>query len=200
MHKKGDKVSGQIKSITDFGVFIGLEGGIDGLVHLSDISWQMSGEDLVRNFKQGDEIEAVVLAVDPERERISLGIKQMEQDPFGQFMATNPRGSIVTGTVKEVDPKGAVIDLGEGVEGYLRANDIAKERIDDATEHLKVGDTVEAKFTGMDRKGRQLALSIRAKSEEGLPEAPSAGSDYAAAASGTTKLGALLKEQLDKAE
>ncbi|CAM5329796.1 30S ribosomal protein S1 OS=Rhodanobacter lindaniclasticus OX=75310 GN=B1991_10485 PE=3 SV=1 [Rhodanobacter lindaniclasticus] len=172
MHKKGDKVSGQIKSITDFGVFVGgPEGGIDGLVHLSDISWQVSGEDLVRDFKKGEEIEAVVLAVDPERERISLGIKQMEQDPFGQFMAANPRGSIVNGTVKEVDAKGAVIDLGEGVEGYLRANDIAKERIDDATQHLKVGDKVEAKFTGMDRKGRQLALSIRAKDEEDAPEA-----------------------------
>ena len=197
MHKKGDKVSGQIKSITDFGVFIGLEGGIDGLVHLSDISWQVTGEELVRNFKKGDEIEAVVLAVDPERERISLGIKQMEQDPFGQFMAANPRGTIVTGTVKEVDAKGAVIDLGEGVEGYLRANDIAKERIDDATQHLKVGDKVEAKFTGMDRKGRQLALSIRAKDEE---DAPDVAVDYSAAASGTTKLGALLKEQFNKAD
>lgn len=197
MHKKGDKVSGQIKSITDFGVFIGLDGGIDGLVHLSDISWQMSGEDLVRNFKKGDEIEAVVLAVDPERERISLGIKQMEQDPFGQFMAANPRGTIVNGTVKEVDAKGAVIDLGEGVEGYLRANDIAKERIDDATLHLKVGDAVEAKFTGMDRKGRQLALSIRAKDEE---DAPDTAADYSSAASGTTKLGALLKEQFNKAD
>jgi small subunit ribosomal protein S1 len=197
MHKKGDKVSGQIKSITDFGVFIGLEGGIDGLVHLSDISWQVSGEDLVRDFKKGEEIEAVVLAVDPERERISLGIKQMEQDPFGQFMAANPRGTIVNGTVKEVDAKGAVIDLGEGVEGYLRANDIAKERIDDATQHLKVGDKVEAKFTGMDRKGRQLALSIRAKDEE---DAPEAAVDYSSAASGTTKLGALLKEQFNKAD
>ena len=197
MHKKGDKVSGQIKSITDFGVFIGLDGGIDGLVHLSDISWQVSGEDLVRDFKKGEEIEAVVLAVDPERERISLGIKQMEQDPFGQFMAANPRGTIVNGTVKEVDAKGAVIDLGEGVEGYLRANDIAKERIDDATLHLKVGDKVEAKFTGMDRKGRQLALSIRAKDEE---DAPEAAVDYSSAASGTTKLGALLKEQFNKAD
>src|SRR5512142_2460802 len=196
IHKKNDRVSGQIKSITDFGVFVGLDGGIDGLVHLSDISWQESGEDLVRNFKKGDEIEAVVLAVDPERERISLGIKQMEQDPFGQFMATNPRGTIVNGTVKEVDAKGAVIDLGEGVEGYLRANDIAKERIDDATQHLKVGDKVEAKFTGMDRKGRQLALSIRAKDEEDLPDS---APDYASAASGTTKLGALLKEQFNKA-
>ena len=197
MHKKGDKVSGQIKSITDFGVFIGLEGGIDGLVHLSDISWQVSGEDLVRDFKKGEEIEAVVLAVDPERERISLGIKQMEQDPFGQFMAANPRGTIVNGTVKEVDAKGAVIDLGEGVEGYLRANDIAKERIDDATQHLKVGDKVEAKFTGMDRKGRQLALSIRAKDEE---DAPESAVDYASASTGTTKLGALLKEQFNKAD
>jgi len=199
MHKKGDKVSGQIKSITDFGVFIGLDGGIDGLVHLSDISWQVTGEELVRNFKKGDEIEAVVLAVDPERERISLGIKQMEQDPFGQFMAANPRGAIVNGVVKEVDAKGALIDLGEGVEGYLRASDIAKERVDDATEHLKVGDKVEAKFTGMDRKGRQLALSIRAKDEADLPEEPTAP-DYASASTGTTKLGALLKEQFDKAD
>jgi small subunit ribosomal protein S1 len=166
-------------------------------VHLSDISWQASGEDLVRNFKKGDEIEAVVLAVDPERERISLGIKQMEQDPFGQFMATNPRGTIVNGTVKEVDAKGAVIDLGEGVEGYLRANDIAKERIDDATQHLKVGDKVEAKFTGMDRKGRQLQLSIRAKDEEDLHDAMA---EYSSASGGTTKLGALLKEQLNKAD
>jgi len=157
----------------------------------------VSGEDLVRDFKKGEEIEAVVLAVDPERERISLGIKQMEQDPFGQFMAANPRGTIVNGTVKEVDAKGAVIDLGEGVEGYLRANDIAKERIDDATQHLKVGDKVEAKFTGMDRKGRQLALSIRAKDEE---DAPEAAVDYSSAASGTTKLGALLKEQFNKAD
>src|ERR1700733_8508881 len=158
MHKKGDKVSGQIKSITDFGIFVGLDGGIDGLVHLSDISWQGTGEDLVRQFKKGDTVEAVVLAVDPERERIRLGVKQMEQDPFGQFMATNPRGTILNGTVREVDAKGAIIDLGEGVEGYIRANDIAKERVDDATQHLKVGDKVEAKFTGMDRKGRQLSF------------------------------------------
>ena len=197
IHKKGDRVRGAIKSITDFGIFIGLDGGIDGLVHLSDISWNSTGEDLVRNFKKGDEVEAVVLAVDPERERISLGVKQMEQDPFGQFMAANPRGTIVNGTVKEVDAKGALIDLGEGVEGYLRANDIAKERIDDATQHLKVGDKVEAKFTGMDRKGRQLALSIRAKDEEDVQEAII---DYASASTGTTKLGALLKEQFDKAD
>ncbi|WP_018973287.1 30S ribosomal protein S1 [Rudaea cellulosilytica] len=193
IHKKNDKVSGQIKSITDFGIFIGLDGGIDGLVHLSDISWQATGEDLVRQFKKGDTVEAVVLAVDPERERISLGIKQLEQDPFGQFMAANPRGSIVNGTVTAVDAKGATIDLGDGVEGYLRANDIAKERIDDATQHLKVGDKVEAKYTGMDRKGRMLQLSIRAKDEA---ELASALEEYQSAAGGTTKLGALLKEQL----
>jgi small subunit ribosomal protein S1 len=195
IHKKGDKVSGTIKSITDFGVFVGLDGGIDGLVHLSDISWQTTGEDLVRNFKKGDEIEAVVLAVDPERERISLGIKQLEQDPFGQFMAAHPKGSILNGTVREVDAKGATIDLGDGVEGYLRANDIAKERVDDATQHLKVGDTVEAKFIGMDRKGRSLQLSIRAKDEDELQDALQ---EYQSATGGTTKLGALLKEQLNR--
>jgi small subunit ribosomal protein S1 len=195
IHKKGDKVTGTIKSITDFGVFVGLDGGIDGLVHLSDISWQTTGEDLVRNFKKGDEIEAVVLAVDPERERISLGIKQLEQDPFGQFMAAHPKGSILNGTVREVDAKGATIDLGDGVEGYLRANDIAKERVDDATQHLKVGDKVEAKFIGMDRKGRSLQLSIRAKDEDELQQALE---EYQSASGGTTKLGALLKEQLNR--
>ena len=195
MHKKGDKVSGAIKSITDFGIFVGLEGGIDGLVHLSDISWQGTGEDLIRDFKKGEEVEAVVLAVDPERERISLGIKQMEQDPFGQFMAVNPRGSIVKGTVKEVDAKGAVVDLGDGVEAYLRANDIAKERIEDATQHLKVGDEVEARFTGMDRRGRMLQISIRAKDEAELKETLA---DYQGAQGSTTKLGALLQEQMNK--
>ncbi|MCK9539564.1 30S ribosomal protein S1 [Dokdonella sp.] len=195
IHKKNDKVSGTIKSITDFGIFVGLDGGIDGLVHLSDISWQASGEDLVRNFKKGEEVEAVVLAVDPERERISLGIKQLEQDPFGQFMAAHPRGSLLTGTVREVDARGATIDLGEGVEGYLRANDIAKERVEDAAQHLKVGDTVEAKFVGMDRKGRSLQLSIRAKDED---ELASTLEEYQSATGGTTKLGALLKEQLNR--
>ena len=193
MNKKGDKVSGTIKSITDFGVFIGLDGGIDGLIHLSDISWQGTGEDLVRNFKKGETLDAVVLAVDPERERISLGIKQLEQDPFASFMANNPRGSIVKGSVKEVDARGATIDLGEGVEGYLRANDIAKERIEDATTRLKVGNEVEAKFIGMDRKGRTLQLSIRAKDEQELADTLA---DYQSAAGGTTKLGALLKEQM----
>src|SRR5918993_1084752 len=159
LHKKGDKVSGQIKSITDFGIFIGLDGGIDGLVHLSDISWNTTGEDIVRNFKKGDTVEAVVLAVDPERERISLGIKQLEQDPFGQFMAGNPKGTVLTGVVKEVDAKGATIELADGIEGYVRANDIAKERVEDATQYLKVGDSIEAKHIGMDRKGRVLQLS-----------------------------------------
>ncbi|MGY6519718.1 MAG: 30S ribosomal protein S1 [Lysobacteraceae bacterium] len=197
MHKKGDKVSGQIKSITDFGIFVGLDGGIDGLVHLSDISWDATGDDIIRNFKKGDEVEAVVLAVDPERERISLGIKQMEQDPFGQFMAANPKGSLVNGTVKEVDAKGATIDLGDGVEGYVRASEIAKERVDDATTVLKVGESVEAKFMGMDRRGRSLQLSIRAKDEAETREIME---EYQQASSGTTKLGALLREQLNKSE
>jgi small subunit ribosomal protein S1 len=196
-HKKGDRVSGQIKSITDFGIFVGLDGGIDGLVHLSDISWQGTSEDLVRNFKKGETVEAVVLAVDPDRERISLGIKQLEQDPFGTFMANHARGSIVTGTVRAVDARGATIDLGEGIEGYIRASDIAKERVEDATQHLKVGDQVEAKFTGMDRKGRTLQLSIRAKDEEELKETLA---EYQNISGGTTKLGALLKEQLNKSE
>lgn len=191
--KKGDKVSGQIKSITDFGIFVGLDGGIDGLVHLSDISWNTTGEELVREFKKGNEVEAVVLAVDPERERISLGVKQLEQDPFGQFMAANPKGSIVTGTVKEVDARGATIELGEGIEGYVRANDIAKERVEDATTHLKVGDSIEAKYIGLDRKGRILQLSIRAKDDAELADTLA---DYQSASGGTTKLGALLREQL----
>jgi small subunit ribosomal protein S1 len=198
IHKKGDKVSGQIKSITDFGIFIGLDGGIDGLIHLSDISWNSTGEDIARNYKKGDTLEAVVLAVDPERERISLGVKQMEQDPFGQYMASNTKGSMVKGTVKEVDAKGATIDLGEGVEGYLAARDISTERVDDATQHLKVGDTVEARFIGMDRKGRTMQLSIKAKDEAETQEAVSDYNRSAAdASSGTTKLGALLREQLN---
>jgi small subunit ribosomal protein S1 len=199
MFKKGDKVHGAIKSITDFGIFVGLDGGIDGLVHLSDISWQGTGEELVREFKKGEEVDAVVLAVDPERERISLGIKQLEQDPFGQFMAANPRGAVLNGTVKEVDAKGAVIDLADGIEGYLSARDFSKDRIDDLSQHLKVGEQVEAKFTGMDRKGRMLALSIRAKDEEEMAETLSEYQNQHAERT-TTKLGALLKEQLNKSE
>jgi small subunit ribosomal protein S1 len=195
--KKGDKVKGQIKSITDFGIFIGLDGGIDGLVHLSDISWNTTGEDVVRNFKKGDTLEAVVLAVDPERERISLGVKQLEQDPMGQFVASNAKGSIVKGTVKEVDAKGATVELEGGIEGYIAARDIAKERVEDASHYLKVGQEVEAKIIGNDRKGRSMQLSIKAKDEAEQQEALA---DYnrqsADASSGTTKLGALLREQL----
>ena len=200
MYKKGDKVSGQIKSITDFGIFIGLEGGIDGLVHLSDISWNTTGEDVVRNYKKGDNLEAVVLAVDPERERISLGVKQMEQDPIGTYMATTQKGAIVKGKVKEVDAKGATIELDGGIEGYIRASDIAKERVEDASQHLKVGDEVEAKYMGMDRKGRVMQLSIRAKDEADVADAMAEVNKAADASAGTTKLGALLREQLNKGE
>ena len=197
IHKKNDKVSGQIKSITDFGIFIGLDGGIDGLIHLSDISWNATSDDILRNYKKGDTLDAVVLAVDPERERISLGLKQMEQDPFGQYMAAHPKGSKVEGTVREVDAKGATIDLGEGVEGYVAARDISHDRVDDATQHLKVGDKVEAKFVGMDRKGRSLQLSIKAKDEAETAEALAEYNKAAAeAATGTTSLGALLRAQL----
>jgi len=198
IHKKNDKVSGQIKSITDFGIFIGLDGGIDGLIHLSDMSWNSTGEDIARNYKKGDTLEAVVLAVDPERERISLGVKQMEQDPLGQFMAAHPKGSKVTGTVKDVDAKGATIDLGDGVEGYVSVRDISHDRIEDASQALKAGQEIEAKFVGMDRKGRSLQLSIKDKD---AAEAAEAMAEYnktnQEAASGTTKLGALLREQLN---
>ncbi len=200
IHKKGDKVEGQIKSITDFGVFIGLDGGIDGLIHLSDISWNSTGEDLARNFKKGDNLEAVVLAVDPERERISLGIKQMEQDPMGQFQASNSRGSIVNGTVKEVDAKGATIELADGVEGYLAARDISTERVDDATTKLKVGDAVEAKIVGTDRKSRLLQLSIRAKDQDELHETLAEYNKSADTSGGNTQLGDLLRQQLGKSE
>ena len=196
-HNKGDKVTGAIKSITDFGIFIGLDGGIDGLVHLSDISWQDVGEDAVRNYRKGEELEAVVLAVDPERERISLGIKQLDQDPFATYMAAHPRGSMVQGTVKEVDARGAVIELVEGVEGYLRAADIKEERVEDATRELKVGDEIEAKFISLDRKNRTLSLSIRAKDDAEIAEALK---EYkqGSASGGTTSLGDLLKEQLEQ--
>ncbi len=170
-HSRGDKVTGKIKSITDFGIFIGLDGGIDGLVHLSDISWQQPGEKAVHDFKKGDEISAVVLQVDPERERISLGLKQISDDPFAEYLASNKKGSIVTGTVEQVDQRGATIKLGEGVTGYIRASDISRERVDDASTVLHVGDTVEAKFTNVNRQTRQLSLSIRAKDEAEEKEA-----------------------------
>ncbi len=196
-HNKNDKVSGNIKSITDFGIFIGLEGGIDGLIHLSDISWMMSGEEMVQNFKKGDELEAVVLAVDPERERISLGLKQMEQDPFATFMAENPRGSLINGKVKEVDARGLLIELADGVDGYLRASDISKERVEDASKLYSVGDDVEAKFVNIDRKNRVLSLSIKAKEDDELAEALEEYESSAETATGST-LGDLLRQQLDQ--
>ena len=197
-HKKGDKVSGQIKSITDFGVFIGLPGGIDGLVHLSDLSWNESGEDAVRNFKKGDEVEAVVLAIDTERERISLGIKQLAGDPFGTFASTHEKGSVIKGTVKTVDAKGAVIDLGNDVEGYLRAAEISADRVEDATTRLAAGDEVEALITNIDRKNRSIQLSIRAKDAAEARDALDRLNADATAASGTTNLGALLKAKLEQ--
>lgn len=197
-HKKGDKVSGQIKSITDFGVFIGLPGGIDGLVHLSDLSWNESGEDAVRKFKKGDELEAVVLAIDTDRERISLGIKQMGGDPFGNFASTHDKGTLVKGTVKSVDPKGAVIDLGDDVEGYLRASEISADRVEDATTRLSEGEEVEAVIVSMDRKNRSIQLSIKARDAAEAREALDRLNADADAASGTTNLGALLKAKLEQ--
>jgi len=197
---KGDRVSGTIKSITDFGIFIGLEGGIDGLIHLSDLSWNDTGEEAVHNYKKGDEIDAVVLAVDPERERISLGVKQIDRDPFGQFVADNPRGSIVKGTVKEVEQRHAVIDLGDGVEGVLRASEIMRDRVDDVRQHLKEGDEVEAKFVGQDRKSRMLSLSIKAKDYAEESEAMNEYKEQSTEASAPTTLGDLMKEQLGKVD
>ncbi|MCT4710242.1 MULTISPECIES: 30S ribosomal protein S1 [Dryocola] len=164
-HNKGDRVEGKIKSITDFGIFIGLDGGIDGLVHLSDISWNVTGEEAVREYKKGDEIAAVVLQVDAERERISLGVKQLAEDPFNNYVALNKKGTIVTGKVTAVDAKGATVELADGVEGYLRASEASRDRVEDATLVLNVGDDVEAKFTGVDRKNRVVSLSVRAKDE-----------------------------------
>ncbi|UCG97676.1 MAG: 30S ribosomal protein S1 [Burkholderiales bacterium] len=194
-HKKGDRVKGQIKSITDFGVFIGLPGNIDGLVHLSDLSWNEPGEEAVRKFKKGDEVEAVVLAIDVERERISLGIKQLAGDPFTNFVATHEKGSLVTGQVKSVDAKGAVIDLGGDVEGYLRASEISSDRVEDARNHLKEGDSVNVLIINVDRKNRSLNLSIKAKDSAEASEAIERMK--AEAATGTTSLGALLKAKLD---
>jgi len=193
---RGDKVSGQIKSITDFGIFIGLDGGIDGLVHLSDISWDVPGEEAVRNYTKGQEIEACVLAIDSERERISLGIKQMDQDPFSGWLAAHPKNTVVKGTVSEVDARGATVDLGDGVFGSLRASELAMGRVEDARTMIKIGDEVEAKFTNVDRKNRTVALSIKAKEVHEEAEALSSyKSDTAASSSGTT-LGELLKEKM----
>jgi small subunit ribosomal protein S1 len=193
-HNKSDRVTGSIKSITDFGIFIGLDGGIDGLIHLSDISWNEPGEEAVRNYQKGDEIEAVVLSVDPERERISLGIKQLEKDPYSNFVAEHSKGSIVKGVVKEVDAKAAIIDLGDGVEGTLRASELSRDRIEDARTLLSAGDEVEAKFMGVDRKNRTISLSIKAKdSDDEAAMLQDYGADNAEA---TTNLGDVLKRQL----
>jgi small subunit ribosomal protein S1 len=196
-YNRGDKVSGQIKSITDFGIFIGLTGGIDGLVHLSDISWDVPGEEAVRNYQKAQQVEAMVLSIDPERERISLGIRQLAKDPFSAYIAEHPKGSIVKGTVREVDAKGAIIDLGGGVEGYLRASELTRDRVEDARTVLKDGEEVEAKFTGVDRKARTIALSIKAKDIHEEQEAMQA---YRTETPSGTSLGDLLKEQLSERE
>jgi len=197
--KKGDKVKGQIKSITDFGVFIGLAGNIDGLVHLSDLSWSLPGEEAVRNYKKGDETEAMVLSIDVERERISLGIKQLDGDPFTGFVSTNDKNSIVKGTVKSIDAKGAVIALEGDVEGYLRASEVARDRVEDIRTHLKEGDAVTAMIINIDRKNRTINLSIKARD---MAEESNAMQKMAAdkpANAGTTSLGALLKAKMDTA-
>ena len=197
-HKKGDKVRGQIKSITDFGVFIGLPGGIDGLVHLSDLSWTQAGEEAVHNFKKGDEVEALVLAIDVERERISLGVKQLEGDPFNNYVATFDKGNMVKGTVKSMDAKGAVIQLADEVEGYLRASELSRDRVEDIRTHLKDGDEVEAMIINVDRKNRSINLSVKAKDNAEQSDAMSKlAGDQSSASTGTTNLGALLKAKLD---
>ena len=195
-HAKGAKISGSIKSITDFGIFIGLEGNIDGLVHLSDISWNETGEEAVRNYKKGEEIETVILSIDPERERISLGIKQLEDDPFGNYVSANDRGSIVTGEVTEVDAKSVVIKLADEVEGVLKASDISRERVEDARSLYKVGDTVEAKIISVDRKNRGLALSIKAKDYDDEKEAVQSLKETEQESASPGTIGDLIKAQM----
>ncbi|MCG6950930.1 MAG: 30S ribosomal protein S1 [Betaproteobacteria bacterium] len=196
--KKGDRVRGQIKSITDFGVFVGLVGGIDGLVHLSDLSWSEAGEEAVKRFKKGDELEAVVLAIDVERERISLGVKQLEGDPFTNFIASNDKNSVIQGVVKSVDAKGAIVAINPDVEGYLRASEFSRDRIEDLRTHLKEGDTVQAMITNIDRKNRSINLSVKAKDiSEESDAMKQLRSEQAASAAGSTNLGALLRAKLD---
>ena len=194
--QKGDKISGSIKSITDFGIFIGLEGNIDGLVHLSDISWNETGEEAVRNYKKGDEIETVILSIDPERERISLGVKQLEDDPFGNYISENDRGSIVTGEVIEVDAKEVIIKLADEVEGVLKASDISRDRVEDARNSFKVGDSVEAKITSVDRKNRGVALSIKAKDYEDEKEAVKSLKEAEQETASPGTIGDLIKAQM----
>jgi small subunit ribosomal protein S1 len=196
-NNKGDIIGGKIKSITDFGIFIGLDGNIDGLIHLTDLSWNKPGEEAVREYQKGQEVEAMVLSIDPERERISLGIKQIEKDPFASFIADKPKGSIVSGTVISVDAKAAVLDLGDGIEGLLRASEMATDRVEDARSFMNEGDQIDAKITGMDRKGRSIYLSIKAKDSD---EEQEALKDYTAssdAQTATTSFGDLLKEKMD---
>ncbi len=194
-HNKGDRLTGTIKSITDFGIFIGLAGSIDGLVHLSDISWNAAGEDAIRNFKRGDEVETVILGIDSERERISLGIKQLEQDPFQNYVGALERGTLVVGTIGQVDPKGAVIALGENVEGYIRASEIQRDRVEDARTLLKEGEEIEAKFIGVDKKNKVINLSIKAKDHD---EESAAIKDYSKQAPvGKPTLGDIFKEQME---
>jgi small subunit ribosomal protein S1 len=192
-YNRGDKVSGQIKSITDFGIFIGLAGGIDGLVHLSDISWDMPGEEAVRSYQKGQQVDAMVLSIDPERERISLGVKQLAKDPFSAYIAEHPKGTVVKGVVRELDAKGAIIDLGNGVDGQLRASELSRDRVEDARLLLKVGEEVEAKFVNVDRKGRSISLSIKAKD---IHEEQEAMQNYRTDSPTGTSLGDLLKEQI----
>jgi small subunit ribosomal protein S1 len=196
-HNKGDKIKGVIKSITDFGIFVGLDGGIDGLLHLSDLSWNAAGEEAVHNHKKGDEIETVILAIDPERERISLGIKQLERDPFELYVAEHPKGSIVNGQVSAIDAKGVTVTLADGVEGYIRSADLSRERVEDAHAVVTVGQQVEAKFTGVNRKNHTIMLSIKAKDEHEEAEAVREYSRSASESGGATTLGDLIKEQLD---
>ncbi|MFZ9648869.1 MAG: 30S ribosomal protein S1 [Fluviibacter sp.] len=196
--KKGDKIKGAIKSITDFGIFIGLDGGIDGLVHLSDLSWNVAGEEAIRNFKKGDEVEAIVLAIDIDKERISLGMKQMDGDPFTSFVAMHDKNSLVNGTVKSVDARGAVIQLADDIEGYLRASEFSRDRIDDLSQHVKVGEELETMITNVDRKTRSINLSIKAKDQAEQHEAMQKLASDSSAATGTTNLGALLKAKMNQ--
>ena len=196
-HAKGDKISGTIKSITDFGIFIGLSGNIDGLVHLSDISWNEPGEEAVRNYNKGDEIETVILSIDSERERISLGIKQLEEDPFSDFVAENDKGKIVKGTVKSVEAKAAIIDLGGDIEGTLKASEISREKVEDARNALKEGEEVEVKVISVDRKNRVISLSIKAKDVDDEKEAVRQHRESEPAAEAVTTIGGLIKAKLD---
>jgi small subunit ribosomal protein S1 len=197
-HKKSDRVRGQIKSITDFGIFIGLPGGIDGLVHLSDLSWSQPGEEAVRNYKKGEEVDAVVLSIDVERERISLGVKQLEGDPYSNYVSSHEKNSIVTGTVKAIDAKGAVIGLDGDMEGYLRASEVSRDRVEDIRTRLKEGDSVTAMIINIDRKNRSINLSIKAKDSADESEAMQRiSTENTGANTGTTNLGALLKAKLD---